>query len=187
MLQPLQDVTLKAALPDAAPRPFNTFPPLPDPWDAAHQDREKQGELRGNPPEEVHDLIRRYDNKHAGGQHHARSDPYPNDTSVYYRLQGDLVTDKIRSEVRHPEMIVRRINKRIHRNQRDQCKIQHQRPLSAQLYGIQKNRHVGNQQIGRVSEGNHHNKRRHEINQINRWMVAVKFHLLFRPSFHILL
>ena len=31
MLQPLQDITLKAALPDAAPRPLNTFPPLPDP------------------------------------------------------------------------------------------------------------------------------------------------------------
>ena len=83
MLQPLQDITLKAALPDAAPRPLNTFPPLPDPWDAAHQDREKQGELRGNPPKEVHDLIRRYDDEHAGGQHHARSDPHPDDTSVY--------------------------------------------------------------------------------------------------------
>ena len=186
MLQPLQDIALKAALPDAAPRPLNTFPPLPDPWNAAHQDREKQGELRGNPPEEVHDLIRRYNDEHAGGQHHARSDPYPDDTSVYDRLQGDLVPDKIRSEVRHPKMIVRRIDKRIDGNQRDQCKIQHKRPLSAQLYGIQKDRHVGNQKIRRVPEGNHHSKRRHEINQINHRMVAVKSHLRPRPSFHIL-
>ena len=153
MLQPLQDITLKAALPDAAPRPLNTFPPLPDPWDAAHQDRKGQGELRGNPPKEVHDLIRRYDDEHTGGQHHTGCDPYPDDTSVYYRLQGDLVPDKIRSEVRHPKMIVRRINKRIDGNQRDQHKIQHKRPLSTQLQRIQKDRHVGNQQVSRVPEG----------------------------------
>ena len=91
----MQDISLKAALPDPAPGALDTFSSLPDPRDAAQQDRKEQRELRGNAPEEVHDLIRRYDDEHTGSQHHAGSDPYPNGTSVYYRFQGDLVPDKI--------------------------------------------------------------------------------------------
>ncbi len=106
------------------------------------------------------------------------------DNSIYHRFQGNLVSDKILTEICHSEMIVIGIPGRIQKDQRNQTQIEDHRSFPIEFYGIYKCADIRYPKEYRMMKPYGTYDCCRKVDQVYHRMVTVKSHLP-HPSFRI--